>query len=218
MEALSLVRFIKHGCVCFSDGKSVVCVDPFLLPKDAPAADLVCVTHNHSDHYSPKHLRKICTPGTQFVTTAEVAALLPRDVGADAARITVPEPGAPRVSFDCGASVRVVPAVNKNHPAGFGFGVVLTFGGFTYYLSGDTDTLAPDIACDVLFVVCDGIWNMPKYRQAVPAQLLAMQVKPGLVVPYHYGSYAPGTGRNGRKLCEALTAAGIPAREFSESC
>ncbi len=214
MEALSLVRFIHHGCVCFSDGKSVVYADPFLLPKDAPAADLVFITHNHSDHYSPKNLKKICTPQTHFATTAEVAALLPRDLNVSDQQITILKPGAPRADFPCGASAEAVPAVNKNHPAGFGFGIVLTFGGFTYYISGDTDTLAPNIPCDVLFVVCDGIWNMPHYAKVVPAQLSAMRTRPALVVPYHYGSYAPGTGRNGRKLCDALAAAGIPCREF----
>ena len=69
--------------------------------------------------------------------------------------------------------------------------------GFTYYLSGDTDVLVDNVQCDVLFVVCDGIWNMPDYEKSVPAQVAAMDVLPGLVVPYHYGVDAPSTKENG---------------------
>ena len=122
----------------------------------------------------------------------------------------------PRIGFECGAVLEPVPAENKNHPINFGFGIVLEFGGFTYYLSGDTDVLVDNVVCDVLFVVCDGIWNMPDYEKSVPAQVAAMDVLPGLVVPYHYGVNAPETKENGAKLCAALTAAGIPCREWKK--
>ena len=104
----------------------------------------------------------------------------------------------------------------QNHPVSFGFGLVLEFAGFTYYLSGDTDVLVDNVQCDVLFVVCDGIWNMPDYEKSVPAQVAAMDVLPGLVVPYHYGVDAPSTKENGARLCAALTAAGIPCREWKK--
>ena len=93
---------------------------------------------------------------------------------------------------------------------------MLEFAGFTYYLSGDTDVLVDNVQCDVLFVVCDGIWNMPDYEKSVPAQVAAMDVLPGLVVPYHYGVDAPSTKENGARLCAALTAAGIPCREWKK--
>ena len=73
-----------------------------------------------------------------------------------------------------------------------------------------------NVQCDVLFVVCDGIWNMPDYEKSVPAQVAAMDVLPGLVVPYHYGVDAPSTKENGARLCAALTAAGIPCREWKK--
>lgn len=215
MDALSLVQFIRHGCICFSNGQTVVYVDPFLLPENAPAADLIFITHSHQDHYSPDDLKKIIKPDTQFVTTREVAPRLVTVFGVHASRIITMELGI-NVSFSLGASAWFVPAVNQNHPEGFGFGIVLTFGGAVYYISGDTDTLEPDVACDVAFVVCDGIWNMPGYEQTVPAQLKAMQIKPALVAPYHYGAYAAGTEENGRKLCEALTKAGIACRELPQ--
>ncbi len=212
--SLAPVRFISHGCVCFDSGGFIVTVDPFRLPEKAPAADLIIITHSHADHYSPKDIRRICKPDTQFIATAQTAALLEKDLGVPPARVLVCAAGGARMETACGAAVTPVAAVNKNHPAGFGFGVILAFAGFTYYLSGDTDTLAPDVPCDVLFVVCDGHWNMPRYEEAVPAQLAAMRVRPGLVVPYHYGSYLPGSKKNGGKLCAALTKAGFACEEL----
>ena len=144
------------------------------------------------------------------------ARLLERDFGIEDDYISELSFEAPRIGFECGAVLEPVAAENKNHPVSFGFGLVLEFAGFTYYLSGDTDVLVDNVQCDVLFVVCDGIWNMPDYEKSVPAQVAAMDVLPGLVVPYHYGVDAPSTKENGARLCAALTAAGIPCREWKK--
>ena len=173
-------------------------------------------THSHGDHYSPEDIERVRKEDTCFATTAEVARLLERDFGIDDDYISELSFEAPRIGFECGAVLEPVAAENKNHPVSFGFGLVLEFAGFTYYLSGDTDVLVDNVQCDVLFVVCDGIWNMPDYEKSVPAQVAAMDVLPGLVVPYHYGVDAPSTKENGARLCAALTAAGIPCREWKK--
>ena len=214
MDPLEPVRFVKHGCVCFESDDTVVYVDPYKVPDDAHDADLIVITHSHGDHYSPEDIERVRKEDTCFATTAEVARLLERDFGIDDDYISELSFEAPRIGFECGAVLEPVAAENKNHPVSFGFGLVLEFAGFTYYLSGDTDVLVDNVQCDVLFVVCDGIWNMPDYEKSVPAQVAAMDVLPGLVVPYHYGVDAPSTKENGARLCAALTAAGIPCREW----
>ena len=213
MDPLEPVRFIKHGCVCFEHEDAVIYVDPFGISDEANDADLIIITHSHSDHYSPADIRRVCKDDTCFVTTADVARLLERDFGVDDDYISVVSFESPRLGFECGAMVQPVAAENKNHPVGFGFGVVLKFAGFTYYLSGDTDILADNVRCDVLFAVCDGLYNMPGYETRIPEQVRAMDECPGLVVPYHYGMME-GTKENGAKLCAALEAAGIPCREW----
>lgn len=218
MDPLEPVRFVSHGCVCFEHEDTVVYVDPFGLPDDAPDADLIVITHSHDDHYAPAEIAKVRRDDTCFATTAEVAKLLARDFDIDDDYVSVLSFDSPRLCFECGAALQPVCAENKNHPVSFGFGIVLQFAGFTYYLSGDTDILADNVRCDVLFVVCDGIWNMPDFETAVPAQVRAMDVLPGLVVPYHYGVFGPpSTRENGAKLCAALSAAGIPCREWKRS-
>ena len=216
MDPLEPVRFVKHGCGCFESDDAVVYVDPYKVPDDAHDADLIVITHRHGDHYSPEDIERVRKEDTCFATTAEVARLLERDFGIDDDYISELSFEAPRIGFECGAVLEPVAAENKNHPVSFGFGLVLEFAGFTYYLSGDTDVLVDNVQCDVLFVVCDGIWNMPDYEKSVPAQVAAMDVLPGLVVPYHYGVDAPSTKENGARLCAALTAAGIPCREWKK--
>ena len=154
------------------------------------------ITHSHGDHYSPEDIERVRKEDTCFATTAEVARLLERDFGIDDDYISELSFEAPRIGFECGAVLEPVAAENKNHPVSFGFGLVLEFAGFTYYLSGDTDVLVDNVQCD--------------------AQVAAMDVLPGLVVPYHYGVDAPSTKENGARLCAALTAAGIPCREWKK--
>ena len=155
---------------------------------------------------------------TCFATTAEVSRLLQSDFEIDPDYITTVTSLSPTVVFECGAMVTPLVAENKHHPEGFGFGLLLEFGGVRWYLSGDTDVLDDDIRCDVLFVCCDGVWNMPGFEQTVPDQIAQMSRAPGLVIPYHYDEAEnPGTGKNGAKLCEALRARGIRCKEWNGS-
>lgn len=217
MDPLDLVRFVKHGCVCFEWEDAVIYVDPYRVPEAAHDADLVIITHSHHDHYSPADIRKVMKDDTVFAANAEVGELLHRDFKLDPDYFTCLHTGGPTVIFECGAMVRPLPAENKNHPAGFGIGVLLTLGGFNWYLSGDTDVLDDSAVCDVLFVCCDGIWNMPDYASRVPAEILRMDKMPGLVVPYHYNDEEnPGIGENGAVLCKALREKGIPCRLFTK--
>lgn len=52
MDALDFVDLVRHGMVRFRlpDGP-VVYVDPFQLEKAHHDADLIVVTHSHSDHF-----------------------------------------------------------------------------------------------------------------------------------------------------------------------
>lgn len=217
MDPLDLVRFIKHGSVCLEDGDVAIYVDPYRIDDDAHDADLIIITHSHGDHYSPADIAKVRKADTCFASTPEVGRLLERDFELDPDYFTAISSGSPSVGFECGAMVTALAAENKNHPAGFGFGVLLEFGGATWYLSGDTDVLDEDVECDVLLVCCDGVWNMPDYLARVPAELARMEHRPGLVVPYHYGDEEnPGTGKNGARLCAALREAGYAAKEWKK--
>ncbi len=218
MDPFDVVRFVKHGCVCLEHNDVVIYIDPYQIEDDEHDADLIIITHSHGDHYSPRDIARVCKDDTCFVSTPDVIRLLERDFAVDPDYMTEMLSGSPTVALECGAIVRALTAENKNHPEGFGFGVLLAFAGLRWYFSGDTDVLDEDVRCDVLFVCCDGVWNMPGFADSVPRQVLAMEHRPGLVIPYHYGAPEnPGTERNGAVVCEILEQNGIRCRELIKS-
>lgn len=214
MDPLSLVRMLSHGTLCFAHEDIVVYVDPYELPGDPHDADVIIITHAHADHYSPADLNKARKEDTCFITTASLSRKLQSTFGIDDIYISEVSFETPGLYLECGVGVTPVAAVNAFHPVESGFGFVLQMGGFTYYVSGHTDVLAEDIKCDVLFICCDGVHNMPCFETSVPAALRTMDRLPGLVVPYHYGE--PGMTENGAKLCTALTALDIPCQEWKD--
>ena len=68
----------------------VVYLDPFQLTAAAEPADLVCVTHEHSDHLSVDDLARIVTPHTTMVT---IPACRAAAVGLHPKAVRVVKPG-----------------------------------------------------------------------------------------------------------------------------
>ncbi len=56
------------------DGSSTVYIDPWKLSGDAPPADLILVTHDHYDHFSPDDIARLATPRTTLIGPASVTA------------------------------------------------------------------------------------------------------------------------------------------------
>ena len=211
MDLLNCLTFARHGCLRFApEGGPVVYIDPFQLTGNPMDADIIVVTHPHSDHFSPVDIRRIAKKDTEFVSTQPVLEMLQSEMGKPGRRTHLLSDGLPPLRLG-GVIIRALPAQNKNHPLGFGFGVLLTLDGVRYYISGDTDILS-DVPCDVMFVVCDGIYNMPDYETKVPEQLKGFENQPKLIVPYHYAEYIEGTDGNGEKLAAALQKAGWQTR------
>lgn len=210
MDPLDLVRTVRHGTVCLKGREAVVYVDPYRLREEAHDADVIVITHDHPDHFDPKSLARAARADTCYLTTPALAGALAA-AGVPEEYITAVTYESPAVCLECGVSVTPLPAENENHPIEKGFGCLVELDGLRYYCSGDTDVLA-DIACDVLFVCCDGIYNMRNYTRQIPEALHAMEHRPGLTVPYHCGE--PGMESCGARLCAALVAAGLPCREW----
>ncbi|MEG2697617.1 MAG: MBL fold metallo-hydrolase [Ruthenibacterium sp.] len=212
MDPLQSVRSVHHGSVCLVHDDVTVYVDPYCVENEPHDADAILITHAHADHYSPADIAKVCKDDTCYVTTAELAEELAERFHVEDCYLIEVSCDTPSIYLECGVGITPVAAYNKNHPIERGFGAVVSLGGFCYYLSGDTDVLATDVHCDVLFVCCDGIYNMPHFETDIPKAILEMDALPGIVVPYHYGE--PGMEQCGAKLCAALSAAHIPCREW----
>lgn len=167
------------------DGPPVIYFDPFKLPASAPRADLILVSHEHSDHCSPDDIKRISGPQTVVVANPSAAARLK---GAKTIRVgdklTIGE-----------VTIEAVPAYNTNkrfHPKEAGHvGYIVTLGGERVYFAGDTDHI-PEMKtfkCDVALLPVSGTYVMT----AAEAVAAFNDIQPQVAVPMHYGAGVVGS-------------------------
>jgi L-ascorbate metabolism protein UlaG (beta-lactamase superfamily) len=177
-------------------GEKTVYTDPFKIAKK-DVADLVLITHAHYDHCSPEDVAKIQGKDTVIVTIAECAAKLKGNV-------IIVKPG---VTLNAaGIDVRTVPAYNTNkqfHTKDKEWlGFIFTVNGKKIYLAGDTDYI-PEMknlgAVDVALLPVSGTYVMTA-EEAVQA---ALDIRPKVAVPMHYGSIV-GSKKDAERFAEKL--------------
>lgn len=160
-------------------GEKVVYIDPWKLAADAEKADVILVTHDHYDHFSPEDVKKISKADTVIVAPPAVAAK-------GGFKFVVVKPG-DKISAS-GIAIEVVAAYNPHkqfHPRTSGHvGYIVTLNGKRIYHAGDTDEI-PEMAqihCDIALLPVSGTYVMTASEAARVANLL----KPSLAIPMHY--------------------------------
>ena len=193
------IRWIGQSGYILSDGKTVICIDPYLSdvvnrvasrPRmvEAPIApenliaDAVICTHNHIDHVdidAIPHMNKSLT------------FYAPTDC-----KETLSELGVTKyMPFDEGTEYKIgdftIGAVFADHtvPA---VGVTVEYGGTVMYFTGDTyyHKKLKNVKCDILFVCINGKLGNMDVNDAIK---LANEIKPTTAVPNHYGMFESNT-------------------------
>lgn len=178
-----------HSSIKITKGKTIY-VDPFKIEKESHDADIILITHDHYDHYSPEDIEKVATNETIIVAPKTVKALSKmKNV------ILVESNNTYKAE---GIKIETISSYNTNkqfHPKENQWvGYIIEIDGTRYYIAGDTD-ITPEnkqVKCDVAFIPAGGTYTM-NYKEAAE---LANIIKPQIAIPTHYGSIA-GTKEDG---------------------
>jgi L-ascorbate metabolism protein UlaG (beta-lactamase superfamily) len=177
-------------------GEKIIYTDPFKIKKK-DVADIILITHEHYDHCSPDDVKKILGPNTIVVTTADCAKKL-------SGTIKIVKPG-DKINVS-GIDIEAVPAYNTNkqfHTKDKGWvGFIFKVNNQRIYIAGDTDYI-PEMKTfkdiDIALLPVSGTYVMTA-DEAVQA---ALDIKPKIAIPMHYGSIV-GDKNDAKRFAESL--------------
>jgi len=165
--------------------KKVIYIDPYNVPPEEKA-DIILITHSHSDHCSIEDIKGIVRDGTIIIITPDCQSKLSDIQGI---KVHLAKPG--KKIGALGIVVEAVPAynINKNfhEKSNEWVGYIINIDGKRIYHAGDTDFI-PEMKelkeIDVALLPVGGKYTM----DAKEAAEAANAIKPKVAVPMHYGS------------------------------
>ena len=181
------IRWLGHASFLIEDAKTIY-IDPYdiseALARELPRADLILVTHDHGDHFSPDAIKSIMDPSTVVVSIGAVIDNLPEEIK----RFRTVAPG-DTLTVE-GTGIEAVPAYNigkKFHPKEKGYvGFVIRLEERTIYHAGDTDIIPEmeHIAADIALLPIGGTYTMNAAEAAEAADIIG----PEVAIPMHWGT------------------------------
>lgn len=193
-----MIEINCHSSIKISKRKTIY-IDPFKIEKEMHDADIIFITHDHYDHYSPEDVEKVVKEDTIIVAPKTVKAL------SKMKNVVLVEPNKKYEIEEI--KVETIPAYNVNkqfHPKGNEWvGYIIEIDEERYYIAGDTD-ITPEnkqVKCDVAFIPVGGTYTM-NYEEAAE---LTNIIKPKIAIPTHYGSIV-GEKEDGLKFKALLNS------------
>ncbi len=181
------IHNLGHGSLYFEYKNLIIHIDPYSSQADynaLPDADIIFITHGHSDHYDVAALNKIKTDSTLMICTQAV-----ENLGTYNGTTLVMNNGDSLVAK--GIPVKAVPAHNivnsSYHPKGTGNGYIFTFGEKRVYVAGDTESI-PEMDSLGIIDVAFLPMNLPYTMTVNMAAETARKINPDVLYIYHFGA------------------------------
>lgn len=214
------IVFIRHASLMLHTQGTYCYVDPVSDYTDYtqwPKADIILITHEHSDHFDLKALQALIQPSTLILTNASSDKLIQTSILASfaaqkamvdgisgASRMQTDQkplivgshemkPGdliSPKRHF---SSIEACMAYNttagreKYHPKGRDIGFILSLGGLRIYIAGDTENI-PEMSNIKQIDIAFLPVNQPYTMTLEQAVLACRMIRPGICYPYHFGN------------------------------
>ncbi|MCD8118419.1 MAG: MBL fold metallo-hydrolase [Lachnospiraceae bacterium] len=168
-------------------GMKTLYFDPLEINGSPHDADIIFISHEHYDHFSPKDIGKVAGSCTEIVFPKSMENKI-SETGIPTERRHSMEQAETMVVQE--VPVEAVAAYNKLKPfhpkRNAWLGYIVQMDGIRYYFAGDTDATeeAKAVRCDVAFLPIGGTYT----TNAKEAAGLANAIQPSVAVPMHYGS------------------------------
>ena len=182
------ITFIGHGSLMMTFNGKVIHVDPVSSEADyasLPKADIVFLTHEHSDHLDEGALAKLRTDRTVIVLTKLCSAQIKGGI--------IMRNGETQ-TVD-GLKVEAVAAYNLIHtrpngevfhPKGNGNGYILNLGDTRVYVAGDTEN-TPEMKGLQNITIAFLPMNLPYTMTPEMVADAVCAFRPRILYPYHFG-------------------------------
>ena len=180
------IRVLTHSSIKIT-GEAVIYVDPYDIVDTKGDADIILITHDHFDHFSPDDIARVIKNDTILVVPKKMEKQVSTIPCGE--MITVEPEDRKQLG---NIMIGTIPAYNPLkpfHPKGKGWvGYLIETGGVRIYVAGDTDITEENkkVVCDVAMIPIGGTYTM----DAKKAAELVNTIRPKVAIPIHYGSVA----------------------------
>jgi len=178
------VKWLAHASFQIKAEGKIIYVDLEKYGEATEKADLILVTHSHTDHCDPDKIKNVQKEDTVIIAPEDCASIIGRSV-------KTLRPG--EETSVGNIRVKAVEAYNYKrfrspgnpyHPKGFGVGYLIKVEGKTIYHAGDTDFI-PEMRkvgpVDVVLLPSGGTYTMDNAEAAEAA----IAINPKIVIPMH---------------------------------
>ena len=214
------VDFLGHAGFLFRFKGRNIAIDPYRVSDNVSKADIILITHGHSDHCSIKDVQKIAKTGALVFCPVDCQSSLLKIKGITLNIVEIGD------IIDLGfARVECVHAytlINARHSKQEGWlGYVVKMGNTIFYFAGDTDHIPEMQKLSgygkrennfVVFLPVAGDVVM----DAKAAADAASRLNPTMAIPMSYGAGLYGTERDAQLFVELCRQSGINAEILSK--
>ena len=187
-----IIHFVKHGSLFFEFNDKIIHVDPVSGMGDYenyPDADLILITHHHSDHLDLNAINLLKKDNTKIIMTEKC-----HEMTENLSNVIVMHNG-DELSINQ-LEIQAIPAYNIKHirdngnpyhPKSEGNGYIVKFGDKYILVAGDTEN-TPELKAlkniDIAFLPM----NLPYTMTPEMVADAAKAFRPRILYPYHYGN------------------------------
>lgn len=184
------VKLLAHAAFQIKAEEKIIYVDLEKYGEAFEKADLILVTHSHTDHCDPAKIKKVRKTDTVIIAPDDCVSKI-------GGNVKTLKPGE-EATFS-NIRIRAVEAYNYKrfrspgtpyHPKGYGVGYLITVEGKTIYHAGDTDFI-PEMKqlghVDVALLPSGDTYTMDNQEAAEAA----ITINPQIVIPMHRWNTKP---------------------------